>query len=230
MDVKPTPLSYLSSQSGNGSRPTALMFAVSALGHMLFLLLLILAPSQIPAQRYRPSVIQVSMVSVPSPGTGPGPAPAPMVTAEAEVSAPVTAAPRKTAPQPAGIPVVRPEPVKPPADEAVVSTATRSEPETAPDIISVAPKKEKVKTKVSLKKKTLRSAQVIQRAIKQIEEKSEAPRPKRVADAIDKPQDEVGTGAEKTTGPSSPVEQAIAQLRDRVEAGVGRPGGHWYTW
>ncbi len=223
MDVKQLSPSYLSSKSDNGARTTALMFAVSGVGHILFLLILILAPSQIPAKRYTPSVINVSMVSVPVRGTGPKPAP-PAVVPEAKASIPKAPATRNPPPKPADIQVSQPEKATPQPEKPVISTAPRNEPAKAPDIISMAPKKQKVKRKVSLKKKTFRSSQVIKRAIKRIEKKTVKSRPKTVSDAITKLKDEV-EAVDETPAPSDPVDQAIAKLRDRVAAGAGRPGG-----
>lgn len=223
MDVQHIPPSFFRPQSANDSRTTAVMFTVSAIGHILFLLILILTPSQIPAKRFTPSVINVSMVSVPVQGTGSKPTP-PDAVPKTKVSKPAATAAKVQEPKPADIQVPEPEKAIVEPEKPMVASAPHNEPATAPDIISVAPKKQKVKSKISLKKKTFRSTQVIKRAIKRIEKKTETSRLKPVADAIDKLKKEVEAEDEKAP-PSDPVNQAIAQMRDRVEEGGDSPGG-----
>ena len=221
MDIKLISPSYLRPESGNGSRTTAVMVAASTVGHIVFLVILILTPSRIPAKRYTPTVINVSMVSAPVQGTGPKPALRTAVAPKKEAAKPKTSVAKKSETKPAAVQIPEPEVTKPKPDTLMATAVPRDKP--APETISVAPKKKKVKTKVSLKKKTFRSSQVIKRAIKRIEKKTEKSRPKTVADAIDKLKDTVET-PEETVETPSPVDRAIAQLKDQVESGGGRPG------
>ena len=198
------------------------MFTFSTVGHIVFLVILILAPISTPAKRYTPSVINVSMVSAPVQGTGPKPALRTAVTPKKEVVKPKTSVAKKSETKPAAVRISEPEVTKPKPDTRVATAVPRDKP--APETISVAPKKKKVKTKVSLKKKTFRSSQVIKRAIKRIEKKTEKSRPQTVTDAIDKLKDTVET-PEETVETPSPVDRAIAQLKDQVESGAGSPSG-----
>lgn len=224
MDNKFISPSYLRPESDNGSRTTAVMFTVSTLGHIVFLVILILAPISTPAKRYTPSVINVSMVSAPVQGTGPKPALRTAVTPKKEVAKPKTSVAKKSETKPAAVRIPEPEVTKPKPDTRVATAVPRDKPAVAPETISVAPKKKKVKKKVSLKKKTFRSSQVIKRAIKRIEKKTEKSRPQTVTDAIDKLKDTVET-PEETVETPSPVDRAIAQLKDQVESGAGSPSG-----
>jgi len=223
MDIKFISPSHLRSESDNGSRTTAVMFAASAVGHILFLLILILTPSRIPAKRHTPSVINVSMVSVPRQGTGPKPAIRAGAAPKKEVVKPKTSVAKKNEAKPAEVMIPEPDAAKP-KPIRVAAAEPRDKPSVAPETISVAPRKKKVKTKVSLKKKTFRSSQVIKRAIKRIEKKTEKPRPGTAADAIDKLKNTVKAPKEKVETPS-PVDQAIAQFKDQIESGSGSPSG-----
>ena len=183
-------------RTDNGTRSMAWMFAVSAVGHLVFFLILIFIPTQLPAKRYTPSVINVRMVSLP--GTD--------LTARpgSRVVAPKPEKPKES-PRPAEVKSDQPKPVqvsKPEPPKAAVTISKTPEKAVTPiplnpveslppDTISVAPKKKTVKKKTSLKKKTFRSAQVIKRAIKRIEKKTEVSRPNTVKEAIDRLRSEV---------------------------------------
>ena len=178
-------LTSLFQRMDNGTRSMAWMFAVSALGHLVFFLILIFLPTQLPAKRHTPSVINVRMVSPPGSDLTARPGPRVVPPEPKKV---------KDAPQPE---VEKPDPPKPvqiaPPEppKAAVTVPKASETEVTqtplnpvkslpPDAISVAPKKKKIKHKTSLKKKTFKSAQVIKRAIKRIETKTEVSRPNTV--------------------------------------------------
>jgi colicin import membrane protein len=224
MGIKFISPSHSRSEWNNGSKSTAVMFAASAVGHIVFLLILILTPNPIPAKRYTPSVINVSMVSAPVQGTGPRPSPRTAVTAKKEVPKPKTSVAKKSETKPAAVRLPEPEPARPKPVPPVATAEPRDKPTMASETISVAPRKKKVNTKISLKKKTFRSSQVIKRAIKRIEKKTEKSRPQTVTDAIDKLKDTVET-PEKTVDTISPVDQAIAQFKDQLASGTGSPSG-----
>jgi colicin import membrane protein len=171
----------------NGSQKAIRMFAVSALGHAIFFIILIFSPSQLlPAKQYTPSVINVSMVSLPEQNVSPG-------SAEPVVEKPAAYEPKPEIPEEkieeakaAEIQVSTPENQVEQSEKQLektpVSVASPNESPPSPNTISISPKKKKVKT--SLKKKTFRSSQVIKKAIKRIEKKSVRERPKTVTDAI----------------------------------------------
>ncbi len=207
-------------RTDNGTRSMIWMFAVSAVGHVVFFLILIFVPTQLPAKRYTPSVINVQIVSLPGTDFNSRPGPRP-VAPKPEKPRPVEVKPDKPKP----VKVSKPEPQKAEVTihqtpKEVVSPVPLNPVESLPpDTISVAPKKKKVKTKTSLKKKTFRSARVIKRAIKRIEKKTQNERPYTVKDAIDRLKSEVS----KT--------EAMDQLKkkaegdDKKEAVGGRGGG-----
>ena len=208
---------YLHQGTENGSRTTIFMVVVSAIGHAIFFLILIFTPSQIPAKRLSPSVINVSMVSLPGEAIVPGPVGRVPVAPEKPVRKPKVSTPKPKEQKPSEVHVASPketETADPPPEKLTVSKSPPAKEQIAPGTISVAPKKKKVKT--SLKKKTFRSSQVIQRAIKRIEKKSEKSRPKTVADAIDRMKDKV-----KDT---ESVDEAIERLKKKIGTGMGGDG------
>jgi colicin import membrane protein len=201
----------------DGTRTAASMLGFSVIGHILFLAILIFVPGRIPAKYSRPSVMNVSIVSLPTRGTGPAHARAAEVKPEPKPEAPPTVpAPSK----PPEIQAAEPREVKP-VEAPKVSQPAKSEPSIAPDAISVAPKKKQADSKVSLKKKTFKSDQVVKKAIQRIEKEAEETRPKIVADAIDRLKEKVKT--QDAVQPQDPVDRAIDRLRERVESGAG-PG------
>jgi colicin import membrane protein len=197
------------------------MFAVSAIGHVFFLLILILTPSQLlPARSYTPSVINVSMVSLPPEDIGRGAGGPAIVKPEPDKPKPEEVKVKE--PKPAEVSV--PEPKKQqdvkeaPAKPAPISVASAKE-QPAPDTISLAPKKKKVKK--SLKKKTFRSTQVIKRAIKKIEKKRLVSRSQSVNDAIDRLRKEV---KESEKAPSPEQTSGTGTGLGGTEQGSGIPG------
>ena len=127
--------------NGQDSHNVATMFAVSALCHVVFFVLLTIMPTSFSSShRLAPRAISVDLVSLPS-GS---PAPA----------APVSAAPAADiAPEPAVAP--------PPASEAVPLPAPKPEP------VPIAPKPKTQKVVKSLKKKTLKKERVPKTAVQQ---------------------------------------------------------------
>jgi len=180
----------------NGTRSMAWMFAVSAVGHLVFFLILIFIPTQLPAKRYTPSVINVRMVSLPGADLDARPG-SRVVAPEPEISKEPPKPVEMKPDQPKPVQVSKPEPPKaavtlPKTPEKAVTPVPLNPVESLPpDTISVAPKKKTVKTKTSLKKKTFQSAQVIKRAVKRIEKKNEVSRPNTVKQAIDRLRSEV---------------------------------------
>ena len=208
---------YLHEAMEERRRTSAIMFAVSAIGHLFFFLILIFVPSQMPAKPFSPSVINVSMVSLPAQEIKPGPVGRAPSAPEKSATKPKPAVMKPEEERPSEVQVTapkEPEIKEPPPDKLLASQSPLPKEPIAQDTISVAPKKKMVKT--SLKKKTFRSSQVIKRAIKQIEKKSEKSRPKTVADAIDRLKDQV-----KET---NTVDDAIERLKEKVGTGMGGAG------
>jgi len=199
-------------EAGDNAPKNIIMVAVSAAAHLIFFLVLVFAPNQLlPARPYKPSVIKVSMVSLPgqdlNPGTGKTvpvtPAPKPKKS-EVEVKPPKAAEnvpPAKKAPE---------QKLNKP-DEVSISTASAADVHPSANTISISPKKKKAKA--SLKKKTFRSSQVIKKAIKRIKKKSQRERPRTVTDAIDRMRKEVQQ--------AKPVTSATATARKDSGTGFG---------
>ena len=220
-------LTSLFQRMDNGTRSMAWMFAVSALAHLVFFLILIFLPTQLPAKRHMPAVINVRMVS--PPGTDLSARPGPRVVQPEPEKAKKIPQPEVEKPeQPKPVPVAAPEPPK-----AAVTIAKTQEKEITqaplnpvkslpPDAISVAPKKKKIKHKTSLKKKTFRSDQVIKRAIKRIEKKSEVSRPNTVKQAIDRLRSEVKETEDRDKAPKT--EEIDDQKQAAAGGGIGIQG------
>ena len=204
---------YLSRDAENGTRTKFSMFAVSAVGHLFFFLIIILTPSQLLSARpYMPSVINVSMVSLPPQDIGRGAGGPAVVKLETAEPKPEEVKVKEPKPAEVTVPAPQKQPdvkVKPP-EPAPIHIASAKKQQPAPDTISLSPKKKKVKK--SLKKKTFRSSQVIKRAIKKIEKQSLHSRSQTVSDAIERLRKEV-----KASEISQPPEQAS-------ESGTGLGG------
>ena len=217
-------LTSLFQRMDNGTRSMAWMFAVSALGHLVFFLILIFLPTQLPAKRHMPSVINVRMVS--PPGTDLAARPGPRVVQPEPEKIKDVPQPEVTKPdKPEPVPVAAPEPPKAVAalpktqEKEVTQTPLNPVKSPPPDAISVAPKKKKIKHKTSLKKKTFRSDQVIKRAIKRIEKKSEVSRPNTVKQAIDRLRSEVKETEAKDEAPKT------EEIDDQKQAAAGMASG-----
>jgi len=164
--------SYFSQDKEYERRTFFLNFSVSFICHLILFVILIFAPGYATNRRPSLSVINVSMVSLPTL--------------------------KKSAPpdnrQPAELKRQETEKKKAPVDEV----ASKTIPETVQKpskAISIAPKKKKIKK--SLKKKTFKSARVVKSAITQLEKKVEKSRPDQIRQAIDRLKDQV-----KKTGPN----------------------------
>lgn len=213
---------YLSRNEENGTRSKFTMFAVSAVGHVFFLIILILTPSQLlPARSYTPSVINVSMVSLPPQDIGRGAGGPAVVKPEPDESKPEKVKVKEPKPSEVSVPAPKKQPdVKvEPSKPTPVPVASAKEPQSASDTISLSPKKKKVKN--SLKKKTFRSSQVIKRAIKKIERQSLHSRSQTVSDAIERLKKEVK--ASKKAQPKEEVSDSGTGLGG-TEQESGIPG------
>ncbi len=152
-------------------------FGISFLFHVALIGALIFMPEFGADPRFRPGVVNVSLVSLPSAGPDSAGPPAEPVKAKPVEKKP----PQKPAvkvPEPKPVPVVK----KP------------------PKAVSLAPKKKKKKK--SLKKKTLDRQKVIDSAIERIEKKVEKTKTDSVAAAIDRLKRQVGD-AETPAGSGS---------------------------
>ena len=95
----------------SGTRSMAWMFAVSAVGHLVFFLILIFLPTQLPAKRHMPAVINVRMVSPPGTHLSARPGPR-VVQPESEKVKKIAQPEVKKSEQPKPVPVATPEPPK----------------------------------------------------------------------------------------------------------------------
>ena len=147
-------------EAGNPSPSIALPFGISFFFHLVIIGLLIFMPEFGSRYRYRPGVVNVSLVSLPAPGPASAGPPAAVVTPKpVEQKPPEKPAVKVPEPKPAPI-------VKKPAEA-----------------ISLAPKPKKAKE--SLKQKTIDPEKVIDSAIERIEKKVEKTETDSVATALD---------------------------------------------
>jgi colicin import membrane protein len=164
--------SYLFEDKEYERRIFFLNFSVSLMCHVILFVILIFAPGYAPNKRPSLSVVNVSMVTLP---------------ALKKSSGSDTHRPAE---------LKRPPTVKEKAPAPEVATKTVPAPVQKPsEAISIAPKKTAIKT--SLKKKTFKSARVVESAISQIEKNLENSRPDQIRQAIDRLKDQV-----KKSGPS----------------------------
>ena len=137
------------------------IFAVSLFGHLLFFVILIFAPGYATDRNPSLSVINVSLVTLPSQDNAPLPAEVKPQTAVDKID------------QKATIP-----------SKSIPKTENKSA-----ESISLKPKEKKVKQ--SLKKQTFKSDKVVKSAITRIEKEVEESRPDQVAKAIARLKDQV---------------------------------------
>ncbi|RZB33654.1 MAG: hypothetical protein SRB2_03765 [Desulfobacteraceae bacterium Eth-SRB2] len=167
--------SYFSQDKEYERKTFFLNFSVSFICHLILFVILIFAPGYATNRRPSLSVINVSMVSLPT--------------------LKKSAAPDNR--QPAEL--KRQETEKKKAPDSKVASKTIPETVQKPSkSISIAPKKKKIKK--SLKKKTFKSARVVKSAITQLEKKVEKSRPDQIRQAIDRLKDQV-----KKTGPNDRI-------------------------
>ncbi|HUV51417.1 MAG TPA: cell envelope integrity protein TolA [Anaerolineae bacterium] len=158
-------------------RALILTFAVSAILHMIFFAALIFVPGPKPYKRFSPSVINVSMVTLPGQKKAPGVG------------------------RPTGFELEEKIAKSEKAQASKISSTVKVDQDTS-KAVSVAPKLKK-----SLKKNTFKSSSVVKGAIARIEKKIETSRPNPVAEAIDRLKNKVATGRQESqagTGVASP--------------------------
>ena len=185
-------------------RTLVLTVAVSFVGHVLFFLVVLLAPLEAPRRDFAPAAINVSLVNLPnSPAAPASPAPAP-----GKPEAPLRRPEPQQTPRPerqfpmaeevVALPEPEPEktPVPPPEPEKIKPPAQEPTPE-----VSVAPEPKKLKK--SLKRETFKPSEALQSALSQIEKKVE------------------------TAPPPDPLKETLKRLEKRVERveAAGTPGG-----
>jgi colicin import membrane protein len=136
-----------------------LPFGVSFIFHLIVIGALVFMPQIGSKQRFRPGVVNVSLVSLPPGKPDSGPAAAPVAPAPTQ----------KKPPQEPAVKVPEPKPVP--------------KVQKPPEAVSLAPKK--VKPKKSLKKETLDRSKIIDSAIERIEKKVEKTETDSVASAIE---------------------------------------------
>ncbi|MBA3016932.1 MAG: TonB C-terminal domain-containing protein [Proteobacteria bacterium] len=169
--------SYLFRDTGNDSLSLFLTFAVSLACHAIFLAVLIYFPIHTPYnKKFSPSVINVSMVTLPAQGSASGP------SGQIELKSKI----QSTQPQKAQVSKI-------PSETSIKAEESRSK------AVSVAPKKSN-KIKESLKKKTFKSSDVVKSAIKNIEKQVEDSRPTQVIEAINRLKSEVGSSEARDVG------------------------------
>ncbi len=161
------PRAILLRESENDSRLIALTGVISIIGHFIFFVILVFAPSQLPSKKYLPTVVNVSLVSLPLPGPPSGSNGQTVVKANG----------------PAGESKI----VTAPKQSSKKAIYKKREPRKT---VSVAPQKWKEKT--SLKKKTFKPEKVVQSAIKRIEKKAEKSERDSILAAIDRLRSKVG--------------------------------------
>jgi colicin import membrane protein len=146
--------------AGNPSPSIALPFGISFFFHLVIIGLLIFMPEFGSRYRYRPGVVNVSLVSLPAPGPASAGPPAAVVTPK-PVEQKLPEKPAVKVPEPKPVPVVK----------------------KAPEAVSLAPKPKKAKE--SLKQKTIDPEKIIDSAIERIEKKVEKTETDSVTAALD---------------------------------------------
>ena len=147
-------------EAADHSPSLVLPFGISFLFHMVIIGALIFMPEFGSRYRYRPGVVNVSLVSLPSRG-------------------PASAGP------PASVVAAKPVEQKPPEKPVVKVPEPKPKPvvKKPPETVSLAPKPKKAKK--SLKEKTIDPERIIDSAIERIEKKVEKTETDSVASAID---------------------------------------------
>ena len=177
---------------GNHSPSIVFPFGISFLFHLVIIGVLIFMPQFGSRFRYRPGVVNVSLVSLPAPGPASAGPPASVVNSKPVEQKPPEK-PTVKVPEPKPAPVVK----KP------------------PEAVSLAPKPKKAKE--SLKQKTVDPKKMIDSAIERIEKKVEKTETDSVTSAIDQLKRKVsaaesragegvgGTSGQAGTGPVGPA-------------------------
>jgi len=192
------PRVYLLRGMENDAHSLLLPVAVSFVCHVIFFAMLILSPSHLPQRRFSPTIVNVSLVTLPS------------LKAEPVSKGGASRGAAKPARQSEKIPL----------SKTLPKTHVKTERASA-DTVSVGPQKWKEKT--SLKQKTFKPSRVVKRAVKRIEKTAEKSRPRPIAEAIDRLRDKVGEkeliNRLKKTGETSGTERVSG-----IPAGQGTGG------
>ncbi|MDI6687312.1 MAG: cell envelope integrity protein TolA [Desulfobacterales bacterium] len=144
-------------------------FAASAMLHMIFLGALIFVPGPKPYKHFSPSVINVSMVTLPGWEKDPGAGRLTGFELEKKIAMPEVS--------------------------KISSKIDAKADQDTSEAVSVAPKRRTLKK--SLKKETFKSSRVVKSAVARIEEKIETSRPNPIAEAIDHLKNKVATSGQK---------------------------------
>ncbi|MBW2607548.1 MAG: TonB family protein [Deltaproteobacteria bacterium] len=152
---------YLLQEGGNDSNSLILTFTVSLICHIIFFAAFVLIPDFTQHKKFFPSVVNVSLVTLPPQRqiSGPG--------NQIEIKSDKQVTKRKK----------------------TVSKKSVKVDQKPPKAVSVTPKEKKVK--ISLKKKTFDSSKVIKNAIKQIEKKVEKTRREQLAETLERIKEKV---------------------------------------
>ncbi|MEW6671408.1 MAG: TonB family protein [Thermodesulfobacteriota bacterium] len=193
---------YLLSGADDDLRSLALPVVISLICHLLFFAMIIYTPGHLSGRKPSQTIVTVSLVALSQ----------------------IQAAPEQKGPS-SGAVAVQPAAEKPVPPKAVPAapSAKPAVPKPKPaETVSLSPKKWSEKT--SLKKETFKPAQVVKRAIKQIEEQAEESRPSPVAAAIDRIRGKIG---EKDTDNRPPGTGQAAGTAETVTGvtGLGGEGG-----
>lgn len=187
------PRALLLRESENDSRLIALTFVISIIGHFIFFIILVFAPSQLPGKKYLPTIVNVSLVSLPLPEPSSGSKGRTVVRKPAK-SKRVTAA-------------------KQPSKKAI------SKERKPKKTVSVAPQQWKEKT--SLKKKTFKPDKVVKSAIKRIEKEAEKSELDSVSAAIDRLRNKVGEAETTATAPGKVAKDESSGFGQRTGMSAG---------
>ena len=147
---------YLLQENANDSRLLIITFAVSLICHIIFFVVLVIIPSLTQHKKFFPSVVNVSLVTLPPQR------PMPKSGEQIEIKSDKKVKKRKKT-------------------TSKKSVKVDQKPQKA---VSVTPKERKVK--ISLKKKTFDSSKVVKSAIKQIEKKVEKTKQDQLTDTLER--------------------------------------------
>lgn len=148
-------------ESENDFSSLILTFVVSLVCHVIFFVALVFIPGLTQQKKFLPSVVNVSLVTLPPQRKAPSPGKQIKKEVYKQVKKPKKKSPKKS-----------------------VKVDRKS-----PKAVSVVPKEKKVK--ISLKKKTFDSSKVVKSAIKKIEKKVEKTRRDQLAEAMERLKDKV---------------------------------------
>lgn len=194
VDGKPTGISYPYPEMNEENQSSKTMLwtvSISFVGHLVLIVALIFSPQLSFNRSYKPSVINVMMVSPGDLRSDPGSGAVKKQLDKIEAAAPVMEElPQKVEPEPEAK-------AKPETVEVKKKVAVEKKPATIPKVeepkaeVSLAPKDarkekplEKIEPKTSLKKETFKPSEVVKGAIQQLEKETEETRADSVTEAI----------------------------------------------